>query len=159
MRDKGPFWGFLKKEDDSIIERITRVMVRECEGAYIRDSHITNLNIVYRLLIDENKELSKAVFSNFLNVLAEMGFEPPEYDMKGNRSTPWYPIPSKKKDLEGYRIMMQRRMNNRAKSLERHWEDRVREMQLSGAPLQIPTHVKEAIERNGSNVLPFRRVG
>jgi len=159
MRDKGPFIGFLKKEDDSIIERITRVMVRECEGAHIRDSHKTNLNIVYRKLIDENKELSKPLFSNFLNVLAEMGFEPPEYDTKGNRSTPWYPIPSKEKDIDGYRIMMQRRMNNRAESLKRHWEDRVQEMELSGAQFQIPTHVKQAIERNGSNVLPFRRVG
>ena len=159
MRDKGPFIGFLKKEDDSIIERITRVMVRECEGAHIRDSHRTNLNIVYRILIEENKELSKPLFSNFLNVLAEMGFEPPEYDTKGNRSTPWYTIPSKEKDPDGYRELIRRRMENRDKSLHRHWKDRVREMSLTGAQFQIPTHVKEAIERNGSNVLPFRRVG
>ena len=163
MRDKGPFLGFLKREDDSITERITQVMVRECNEVYIRDSHRTNLNIVYRILMDENKDLSKVLFYNFLNVLAEMGLEPPEYDEKGGRSTSWYWIPSKTKKPEIYRHRIRKRMENRLESLNRHWGDRVREMQLSGAQFQIPEHVKNAVkdsvERKGSNVLPFRRVG
>jgi len=159
MRTKGIFLGFLKKEDDSIIERITRVMVLECEEAHIRDSHRTNLNIVYRIIIDENKELSKPLFNNFLNVLAELGLEPPEYNEKGGRSSAWYEIPSKRYNISGYRKRIKKGMENRTKSLKRHWKDRVREMELKGAPFQIPDHVRDAISRKGSNVLPFRRVG
>ena len=122
---------FLMREENSIFDRY--YYAREF---MTHPSHVHNLDLIQRIMIDGDGDLTPAIWEHFLENLASLGIDPPEFnrnDRDPGRGRCYF-IPVKANNKHGHfaKLARRRRMRDELRDV---WKDAYTHLGLQGPPV------------------------